>query len=322
LRGSVSALDAATGAILWKTYSIAAEPQPKGRNPRGVQQYGPAGGGIWNSPTIDAKRGLLYVGTGNGFAEPAQPTTNSILAIDLLTGMIRWKFQALANDVWLWQCDPGTPTHTANCPRNQGPDHDFGSSPLLVTTPAGRDLVIAAQKSGMLWALDPDHAGAVVWQYRLGAGSPLNGQWGAASDGRNVYAGSSEAKGPAPGGIHAVDLDTGRRTWFTPAQPQLCGDAPPPTCFASQGAAASVIPGVVFSGSVDGGLRAYSTKDGAVLWTYDSNRYFDTVNGVIARGASMDASGPVIAGGMLFVNSGYAGLVGRPGNVLLAFRLE
>jgi polyvinyl alcohol dehydrogenase (cytochrome) len=321
-RGSVAALDAATGATLWQTYSIAQPPVARTKNSRGVQQYGPAGAGIWNSPTIDVKRGLLYVGTGNGFADPPQPTIDSILAFDLFTGAMRWHFQATPGDVWLWQCDNGAKTRTDNCPATQGPDYDFGSAPILVTTPNGKELLVVPQKSGMLWALDPDQRGKLVWQYRIGEGAAIAGQWGAAADGLNVYVGSSTPFGKNAGGMHAVALETGQRAWHTPAPAKLCEGGEKELCLAGQGAAVSVIPGVLFAGSFDGGFRAYDTAAGKMLWQYDTNRYFETVNGVIAKGGTMDASGPVIANGMVFVNSGYNLVVGRAGNVLLAFAAE
>jgi polyvinyl alcohol dehydrogenase (cytochrome) len=321
-RGSVAALDAATGATLWQTYSIAQPPVARAKNSRGVQLYGPAGAGIWNSPTIDAKRGLLYVGTGNGFADPPQPTTDSILALDLFTGAMRWHFQATSGDVWLWQCDNGAKTRTDNCPVTQGPDYDFGSAPILATMPSGKELLVVPQKSGMLWALDPDQNGKVVWQYRIGEGAAIAGQWGAAADSSNVYVGSSTPFGKNAGGMHAVSLETGQRAWHTPAPAKLCEGGDAELCLAGQGAAVSVIPGVLLAGSFDGGFRAYDTATGKILWQYDTNRYFETVNGVIAKGGTMDASGPVIANGMVFVNSGYNLVVGRAGNVLLAFTAE
>jgi polyvinyl alcohol dehydrogenase (cytochrome) len=319
-RGSVTALDAQTGAVVWQSYAIADAASPRGTSTAGVTLHGPAGAAIWGAPTIDVKRGVLYVGTGNGFAEPHQPTTDAVLAFDLLTGRLRWSKQTVPNDVWIWQCaavNAGNP----NCPSVQGPDYDISASPVLATTPGGRELLIVAQKSGMVYALDPDKAGAVVWEHRIGGGSALGGQWGAAVDDRRVYIGSAAALTDTPGGMHAIDLETGRRVWFTPPHLPLCTTSPP-HCSAAQGAAVTLIPGIVFSGSYDGGLRAYSTETGAVVWQVDTNREFPTVNGVKANGATLDAGGAVVVDGMLYVNSGYTGIVGRPGNVLLAFEVR
>ena len=320
-RGSVSALDAGTGAVLWKSYSITEEPQPRGRNAAGVQLFGPAGAAMWGSPTIDAVRGVLYLGTGNGFADPPQPTIDAVIAFELATGRIRWVKQTLPNDVWIWQCPP-TNADNPNCPTTQGPDFDISSSPVLARAPGGREVLVVVQKSGIVWALDPDASGAVVWQYRAGEGSALGGQWGVAVDERRVYVGSAAAQAATPGGMHAIDLETGRRAWYTPPQPLLCTGGVEERCYAAQGAAVTAIPGVVFSGSYDGGLRAYSTADGTIVWQVDTNREYTTVNGVKANGATLDGGGAVVVDGMLYVNSGYNGIVGRAGNVILAFAVE
>jgi len=107
---------------------------------------------------------------------------------------------------------------------------------------------------------------------------------------------------------------------FTPPAAPACGTAR--GCNAAQSAAITLIPGAIFSGANDGVIRAYSTRDGSVLWQYDSNREYESINGVPAKGASMIGPGPVVAGGMMYVNSGYGGFGGRPGNVLLAFGVE
>ena len=317
-RGSVSALDAATGAVIWKTYSIPDAPAPRGSNAKGVPLFGPAGAGIWGAPTIDARRGVLYVGTGNSYADPPQPTSDAIIAFDLRDGRIRWVKQTVPNDVWIWQCPPRSPDNP-NCPSVQGPDFDFATSPLLTATASGRDLLIVPQKSGMVYALDPDAAGAIVWEYRFGEGSALGGQWGAAVDGRVVYVGAGGSLSANAGGMHAIDLDTGRRVWHSPPQPTLCRGGAEERCFAAQGGAVTAIPGIVFSGGSDGGLRAYASRDGSIVWQVDTNREFETVNGVKANGATIDGAGPVVVNGLLLVNSGYNGIVGRAGNVLLAF---
>ena len=320
-RGSVSALEITTGELIFKRYAIDAGLERRGSSSAGEPLFGPAGAGIWGSPTIDAERGLLYVGTGNAYSGPPQPTSNAILAIDLDSGEIVWSQQTTPADIWLWQCETAANATNPNCPETQGPDFDFGASPMLTTTPSGRDLIVVPQKSGVLYALDPDAAGQIVWQYRFGQGSALGGQWGAATDGRLVYIGVADPGLDTAGGIHAVDLETGTRRWIAPARPPLCSVSADANCYAAQGGALTATPGFVLSGGSDGGLRAYSSIDGALLWEYDTNRSFETVNGVSARGATIDAAGPVIAGGRVYVNSGYNGIVGRPGNVMLAFGL-
>ena len=319
-RGSVVALMASTGNVAWKTYTITDAPRPRAKNSAGTQLYGPSGGGVWNAPTIDVKRGALYVGTGNGYSDPPQPYTSSVLALDLRSGAVKWTFQGTPGDVWILGC----PAQAAgsNCPEKIGPDFDFGSSPILATLPDGRELVIAGQKSGVGYALDPDRQGAKVWEYRAGKGAMSGGiQWGSAVDAQNAYfAVSDSAVSPAAaGGLHAVRLATGQRAWYTAPSPPACG-AVGPQCHGAQSAAITVMPGVVFSGSSDGAMRAFAADSGKVIWEFNTNREFQTVNGIKASGGSIDAAGPIVVNGMLFFNSGY--FLGRPGNVLLAFAVE
>lgn len=317
-RGSLSALDASTGAVAWKQYMVG-ESQPRAKNKDGMQMYGPAGGGIWSAPTIDSKRGFVYVATGNGYADPAQPLTDAVVALDMATGRVRWVNQTTKDDQWTLGCPPQSPDNPA-CPRVMGPDHDFSASPILATA-NGRDLVVVPQKSGMMFAFDPDNEGRIVWQQRIGQGSGLGGQWGAAVDGRLAYSGVSDLLSPTPGGIRALNLADGKVVWSVGPQTRLC-NAAAPTCRASQGAAVTAIPGAVLSGSLDGGLRAYSSAGGAILWQFNSNQEFQTVNGVKANGGGLEGSGPVVAGGMLFFTSGYGGFIGNAGNVLLAFGVD
>ena len=318
-RGSLSALDAKTGAVLWKSYTIASEPKPITKSASGKTLWGPAGGGVWSSPTIDAKRGVVYVATGNSYSGPEDPGSDAILAFEIETGKLRWSRQTTPKDIFVIQCQPGS--NNPNCPAESGPDYDFGNAPILATLANGHDVIVIGQKSGMGFALDPEKRGEVLWQYRAGEGSSLGGmEWGSATDGENVYFPVSDMYRPKPGGLHAVSLASGQRVWYAPPQPAKC--AAGPGCNAAQSAAITVIPGVVFSPSNDGVLRAYSTKDGSIIWDFDTNREFQTVNGVPAKGASMIGPGPVVAGGMVYVNSGYVGFGGRAGNVLLAFGVE
>ena len=313
-RGSITALDAATGVVIWKTYTIPQEPQRRGTSSAGVPLWGPSGAAVWSAPTVDARRGLLYVATGNQYSGPAHPASNAIVALDLKTGAVRWSKQVTPGDIYLTGCRAGNP----NCPDANGPDLDFGSPPMLTRTSAGRDLIVIGQKSGIAFAFDPDKNGEIVWEYRAGRGGVLGGiEWGAATDGERAYFAVSDITHPQPGGLHAVTLATGQRAWFAPPRPPVCGSGR--GCNAAQSAAVTVIPGAVLSGSNDGALRVYSTTDGAILWEFDTNREFPTVNGVAARGASMIGPGPVVVGGMVFVSSGYGAFGGRPGNVLLAF---
>jgi len=321
-RGSVVALDATSGERLWKTYAVTETPGPTARNSIGTQLYGPAGGAIWNTPTIDAGRNVLYVGTGNNFAPPATDLSDSLLALDLDSGEVRWSHQVTENDIWNGSCRRPD-REAAVCPDKDAPDFDFTGSSLLVDVGNGRQLVVVGNKSGVIFGFDPDAYGAIVWQRRVAVGSSGGGVfWGSATDGVNIYAANADFIGDDPassGGMNAVDLRTGRLVWGVPGAG--CANRTP--CKPSQVAAVTLIPGAVFSGTMDGRLRAYSDRDGSLLWEYDTARDFATVNGVTANGGSMSNSGPAIVGGMLFVNSGYSHHGGiLPGNVLLAFSVE
>jgi polyvinyl alcohol dehydrogenase (cytochrome) len=318
-RGSLSALDANTGAVLWKAYTID-EPKPRGENSRsGADAFGPAGGSIWGAPTVDTKRKAVYVATGNGYADPPQKMTDAIVAFDIDKGTVKWVHQVTPNDVWLGGCGQrggGNP----GCPDTLGPDFDFSAAPMLVSN-GNRQLIVVPQKSGLAYALDPDKQGELVWTFRFGQGSGLGGSWGGSSDGKNVYFGVGDAQAPVPGGVKAAKIATGEQVWAAPPpNPKLCGATP--RCSNAQGGATTVIPGAVLAGSMDGGIRAYSTEDGKVLWEFDTNKSFDTVNGVKAQGASIDGSPLIVGGGMIYVNSGYGGIAARPGNVLLVFGVD
>jgi polyvinyl alcohol dehydrogenase (cytochrome) len=312
-RGSVVALEAATGKQVWKTFTIAEAPKAVGKNSNGVQRFAPAGGGVWNSPTLDAKRRALYVGTGDAFTEPAPATTDAIIAMDLDTGKILWVKQDTENDVWLVGCNGAKVPE--NCPKELGPDHDFGASPILKTLADGRQILVAGQKSGNVWAHDPDKKGEVVWRTALVNNTKEFGGkivWGGAADDSSAYFGLGT------GGIAAVALKDGEKRWFTDLQPSAEQKA-----HVGQEGPLTAIPGVVFSGGWDGVLRALAAADGRVIWSYDTLREFTTVNGVSAKGGSMGAAGPVVASGMLFVPSGYVGVrSGIPGNALLVFGVE
>ena len=317
-RGSMTALDATSGDVLWKTWTVD-EPRPRGMSSSGVQLFGPAGVGIWNAPTVDASRGVIYSGTGPAYAGPEPATTDAVIAFDMDTGEMRWVNQ-FTSDVWLSGCEEGGEDNP-NCPEDLGPDLDFSASPILTQTSAGNDIIVIPQKSGMVWALDPANNGETLWSYRAGPGGPVGGVWGSAVEDDRMYVAVGGYFNEVTGGIHAIDIDTGERIWFTPPQPLLC-NPPGPACSPTQAAAVTAVPGAVFSGAADGGLRAYAADDGEVIWTFDANQVYETINGIEARGASFDGPGPVIANGMMYVLSGDAGFVGRPGNVLLAFSVE
>jgi polyvinyl alcohol dehydrogenase (cytochrome) len=322
-RGSVVALDAASGEVIWKTYMIADTPKPTTKNKAGTQLWGPSGAAVWSSPTVDTRANVIYVGTGDAYTQPAAPTTDAIVALDLATGVIKWSVQLLEGDAWNMAC--GTPDST-NCPENEGPDADFGQPPILATLPGGKRILAVGQKSAVVYGLDPDDRGRIVWKTKIGRGGMLGGaEWGSASDGTKVYVPLSDLgfqyvdgrrRGLDPtagGGLFAIRLADGQHVWST--KPAACMEP----CSPAQSAPASAMPGVVFSGSLDGHLRAYDTSDGKILWDYDTAKPVDTVNGVKASGGSIDVGGPAIANGMVLTTSGYPTWGGKGGNVLLAF---
>ena len=333
-RGSVVALDAATGKQIWKTYTIAQAPRRTTKTKNGVQRWGPSGAGVWSTPTIDEKRDAIYVATGDNYSDPPTRTSDAILALDRATGKVLWSRQMTAGDAFTVDC---AQTVKTNCPDSKGPDLDFGQPPILVSLPNGKRALVVGQKSGVAHALDPDQQGEVLWQRRLGKGGPLGGiQWGSAADQDRMYAALSDvgfrvlANPKAPGGItlqldpaqggglFALRLQTGEQVWS--AAPPGCGTRA--NCSPAQSGAVTAIPGVVFSGSVDGHLRAYRGDTGEVVWDFDTVREYDAVNGAKARGGSLDGGGPAVVGGMVYVNSGYGTFGGTPGNVLLAFSVD
>jgi polyvinyl alcohol dehydrogenase (cytochrome) len=172
-----------------------------------------------------------------------------------------------------------------------------------------------------------------LWSTRIGRGGALGGiEWGSAADGENIYVPLSDIaftrpglgdSGLAPnatvgGGLFAIRLADGKQVWHTPSPG--CGSRP--NCSPAQSAPTALIDGVVFSGSLDAHLRGYSTKDGSIVWDFDTAQEFATVNGVKARGGSIDVGGPAIANGILLTTSGYALWGGLGGNVLLAFSVD
>jgi polyvinyl alcohol dehydrogenase (cytochrome) len=328
-RGSLVALDAATGTRIWKTYTITDPPSRRAKNSAGTQLWGPSGAPIWSSPAVDSQKNVIYVTTGNNYTGPASERSDAFVAFDMASGKILWTRQVYAGDDWNTSCRL---PDQVNCTNKNAPDFDFSSPPILVSLANGRRALVAGQKSGMVHAVDPDRDGQILWQTRVGKGG-INGgvQWGSAADGSNVYVAlsdlgrinvpNSQATVPDPeegGGMFALRLDTGKEVWHTPA-PHACRANE--RCSPAQSAAVSAIPGVAFSGAIDGHLRAYSTTDGAIVWDLNTAGSHDTVNGVAARGGSLNVGGPAIGGGTMIVNSGYV-QNGMPGNVLLALTVD
>jgi polyvinyl alcohol dehydrogenase (cytochrome) len=331
-RGSIVALRIRDGQQVWKSYLV---PTPKrtGQTKRGTPQFGPSGVGVWASPTLDPKRGVMYIATGDNYSSPATDWSDAILALEISTGRVVWSKQTTPGDAYNSSCG----TDKQNCPGEDGPDYDFGSSAILTQLPGGRDILLAGQKSGMVYALDPEKKGELLWEVRIAMRAPNVGpsvgvQWGMSTDGQNVYAAASGSGRTPPtdpldtrrnildprqgGGLTALRVRDGSVAWHAP--PIVCASNAPTGCSPAQSAAVTAIPGIVFSASMDGHLRGYSAEDGRVIWDFDTAREFQTVNGIKAKGGSIDGPGAVVANGMVFINSGYSRFGGMTGNVLLA----
>jgi polyvinyl alcohol dehydrogenase (cytochrome) len=306
-RGSVAALDIASGRIVWKSYTVLEEPQATRKNGAGIQEFGPAGAAVFSSPTIDPKRNVLYVATGGSATGLEQSLTDAVVAFDLSDGKLRWVKQLSV--------------------RGEAASSGFASSPILRTLSSGNQIILAGQMSGIVYGLDPDHGGEILWQSRIsasaaaavagaGPGAGVGGgiAWGGSADHRNFYAALSgllSQPANAAGSLTALDMKTGIVRWNTPAPQPACswgGD-----CRHAQAQAVTVMPGVAFSGSMDGHLRAYSTIDGKILWDFDTAKAFLTQNGVHASGGPLDRGGATIVNGSVFINSG---------STLLAFSVD
>jgi polyvinyl alcohol dehydrogenase (cytochrome) len=318
-RGSVAAIDAATGAEKWRAWMVG-KPTPQGKNARGVTRWGPSGVAIWSTPVVDAARGLVYVVTGDNYSAPTTPLSDSIVALDMKTGAVRWHYQATKDDAWNVSCGFAD---VGNCPGKGGPDFDFGSAPVLAKGADGREYLLAGQKSGLLYALDPA-SGKLRWQKRVGRGGVFGGiHFGIAAQGGTEFVPVTDLTDggtytlPARPGVYALDVATGRSVWSAPAADACGGRA---FCHPGYGAAISVTPDYVLAGSMDGHLRAFDAATGKVLWDADTNAPFTTVSGLAAHGGSMaGGAAPLAYDGMVIVNSGYGGLGKMPGNVLLVY---
>jgi polyvinyl alcohol dehydrogenase (cytochrome) len=350
-RGGVAALDAATGKQQWLTRVVTEPLLPLRKNASGTQLYGPAGGAIWSAPTVDAKRGLIFVATGDSYTDAPTKGADAIVAIEMKTGKIRWSNQVTEADNFIIGCTDAV--KAANCPTPVGPDYDFGASPILFHLAGGKDILLSGQKSGVVYGMDPD-TGRMLWSRKLGAGSALGGvEWGMAADDKRLYVAISdiinlfdeimrpkgvmvmgEPQPPGKPGLSALDPATGKVLWTTPAPVAPCHyagdrsrDYTQGACVRAQSAAPSVTPGVVFSGTTDGWFRAYDAATGKILWAYSTTaQTYDTTNGVKGQpGGNIDGLGAAVAGGMVYVQSGWLGAAntgGNPVNVLLAFSVD
>jgi polyvinyl alcohol dehydrogenase (cytochrome) len=356
-QGTLAALDLKTGKTQWQTKVVTEPLHPTHKNSAGVMMQGPAGGAIWSAPTVDPKRGLVFVATGDSYTEVDTKGADAIVAIETKTGKVRWSNQVTEKDNFIVGCTDAV--KPANCPSPDGPDHDFGASPILFKLPpskgekGGKDILLSGQKSGVVYGMNPD-TGKTLWMRKVGGGSALGGiEWGMAADGQRLYVANADTiniidetlrplgksplavkQPPATPGLYAIDPATGKLLWSAPAPKAPCRyagdrgrDRTAGACVRAQSQAPSVMPGVVFSGTMDGWFRAYDTVTGKVIWADSTtDRSYDTVNQVKGQpGGSMDGMGAAIAGGRVFVMSGFNGAANTGGNgvnVLLAYSVD
>lgn len=318
-RGGIAALNANTGERLW-VFNTVGEPQPTRINSAGTQMHGPSGAPVWSVPTVDEKRGLLYIGTGENYTAPANELSDAIIALSMSEGELVWSNQTIANDTWNGACG----STNANCPEERGPDFDFGAPPILTTLPSGKDILLAGQKSGMVFGMDPDDGGKTLWSARAGMGGYNGGvHWGMSSNGETLFVGIADTPGhhmtvgPPRHGVHAFDAATGEPIWST-IEKKLC-DGPETRCFPSASSPLTATDDLIFAGSLDATMRIYSAKTGALIWAFDTLTSFDTINGVPASGGSIDSAGAVLIDNKFIVNSGYDKFRLQPGNALLVF---
>jgi len=284
-RGAVVALSISSGEELWRTYTTD-EPRPTILSTAGTQQFGPSGAPIWSSPTVDADRNLVYVGTGENYSSPANGYSDAVLAMDMASGEIVWAAQLTKDDAWNGACSRGTP----NCPEEDGPDYDIGAAPILTRDGDGREIILVGQKSGMVYALDPANGGELIWEQRAGSGGTMGGiHYGMSTNGEKLFVGISDLPtnnpynvGAAHPGVHALDVSTGEILWRNDL-PNKCEEGPF-LCWPGISAAVSSTSDLVFAGGLDGILRALDTDNGDILWETNTRQSFGLRNGIEAKG--------------------------------------
>lgn len=322
-RGAVVAIDANSGTILWKAYTITEEPRAVRTTSLGTRVFAPSGAPVWNAPTIDTRRGLLYVGSGENYSSPANDRSDAVLAFSLKDGRLAWSRQMVRGDAWNVAC---MMQNNPNCPGENGPDVDVAAGTILTTLPNGKSVLLVGQKNGVAYALDPDAQGQLLWTTRVGRGGIQGGiHFGMALEGQRLFVPISDLKDGHDGrrydmdgrpGLYALDPSNGKVMWSAPAQ-DGCKDRK--FCDPGISAAVTAIPGIVLAGHMDGVLRAYDSTSGQVVWKYDATAPVKTVSGTTAHGGSFGGPGPVVREGYLVVNSGYGLYFHMPGNVMLVF---
>ncbi|MFP6804706.1 MAG: PQQ-binding-like beta-propeller repeat protein [Pseudomonadales bacterium] len=324
-RGSVLAIDGTNGSVLWRHYTIQGEPSEVSRTSVGTRVLAPSGAPVWSSPTVDRKRGLIYVGTGENYSSPPDGNSDAVLAIDMATGARVWTRQTTSGDAWNVAC---MMANNPNCPPEDGPDFDHGSSILIVELERDKDILLAGHKNGTVYALDPDNKAEVRWTTDVGRGSIQGGiHFGMSAADTQLYVPINDMNNTRNGdyldpeqarpGIHSIDANTGKLLWSN-VQSNVCFDTDE---FCDPGISSPVtsIPGAVFAGHLDGFVRAYASENGELLWEFDTRPERVGVNGVTGYGGSMSGAGPAIVDGHVVINSGYGLYNHEPGNLLMVF---
>lgn len=345
--GGVIALDAGNGEELWQWHATK-DATLQGQNSAGQDQYGPSGASVWTTPAIDAKRNRIYFGTGENLTHPATDTSDAIIALDMDSGELAWRFQATVGDVWNAACL----NNGANCPEDAGGDFDFGASIIIAQRPDGSDILLAGQKSGEVFAVNPDtrsRDGDVLWRKRISLGTTNGGiHWGMALSGQRLIVPVADPERERAGytprpGLYALDMNSGELLWQQRVErgceiaeknrpliglenlrasekPEL-SELYKCSFYYGLSAAATATPELAFSAGLDGKLRAYDIATGEVLWQTQTAKPFDSLNGIAGHGGAIDVSGQVLADGWLYVQSGYSMFGQLPGNVLLAYKV-
>ncbi len=323
--GAVVALSKVDGGILWRHLTVPESARTQDDSLDRHQYTGSSGAPVWSSPTVDSSRGLVYVGTGQNYSRPTTATSDAILALYVDTGKLAWSFQGFESDAFNIACV--IPGRENNCPAPPNPDIDFGMAPIVANSRLAGDVLIAGQKSGVVYALDPD-TGKLRWQKRIGLGGPNGGiHWGMTISGELAIATVSDRlsgiarvdpEGQPMPGVYALELTSGRVVWTSQARTDTCRELR--GCYAAYSAAPTSSSELVFSGGLDGWIRVFDVATGKPLWRFNTRKTFQTVNDVEGAGGSIDGPGPVLVRDTLLVNSGYGLNQQMPGNVLIAFR--
>lgn len=327
-RGKVVALDRKSGDELWTAYSIKEEPTQSSITSAGTAVLSPSGAPVWTTPTVIPELGLVVFGTGENYSTPSDGNSDAIVAVDLRTGNRQWVQQMTAGDAWNVACMmDGNP----NCPVEDGPDYDQGSSVLWIKGDSAPAQLVAGHKSGHVTGHDPS-TGRELWRVEVGRGSIQGGiHFGMAAEGQRIYAPVNDMNDTRNGdeldpalarpGMHAIDAGTGTLLWSS-VREDNCGEDRP-FCDPGISAAVTAIPGAVIAGHMDGYLRAYEGETGKLLWEYDTTQEVTGVNGMTAKGGGMSgAAGSFVYRGHVIANSGYGLYFHEPGNALLVFSVD